>query len=162
MIWRRALKYPVLIVGIILFAIYWNDPNTKEYWSKYNRRYIPSTCDAVKDRVEKKAPESWEMKCPTIQLLKIKIESQAKEDRPVLVRQAVYKELANSYSTLGRLSNPETLEYLKNIEVTIVNKYLSVKSKTDGKAVVEMLSKKNPKDIANHLRLTVKVKEIKK
>jgi hypothetical protein len=162
MIWKGTLKYPVLIIGIILFGLYLNDPKTKQFWSKYSGRYIPNTCRAVMDRVEVKAPDYWSFECPGTQLLKITIQSQNVETKQPLIRQAIYKELANAYKTLGRFSNPETLEYLKNIEISVVHTRLSVKSKTDGQAVVQMISKVSPTEIANHLKLTVKVKEFKK
>jgi hypothetical protein len=161
MIWRKTLKYPVLVIGIILFGIYINDPKTKIFWSKFNGRYIPNTCVAVMDRVEKKTPDYWSFECPGTQLLQISIDSQSKETKSLLIRQDVYKELANSYKTLGKYSNPETLEFLKHVEITIHHPKIGVKSKTDGQAVVDMISKKSPLDIANHLKLTVKVKEFK-
>ena len=160
MFWKKALKYPVLIVGIVLFALYITNPKTKEYWANYDRRFIPSTCDALKDRMEKQLPDNWNLKCPGTQLLKVEVKSELRKDKYPIVRSSLYQELANSYIEIGRVANPETLSNLKNLELKIVHPQLIINSKTDGQAVVELRSKRGPEEVKNHLKLTVKVKEL--
>lgn len=161
MIWKNTMKYPVLTIGIILFIIYLQDPSTAKFWKNYKSKFIPSTCNSVMDRVGPKTPSGWEMECPGTQLLIISIEhSDVKRDYPIL-RRDMYRELANSYVNLARFSNPETLEYLQFVEIHMIHPELKIISKTDGLAVVELLKKKTQKDISEHIKLTVKVKEIK-
>jgi hypothetical protein len=161
MIWKNTMKYPVLAIGVILFGLFITDPKTKKFWENSKRRFIPSTCDAVKDRVEIKSPQTWELECPGTQLLIIKIQHDPAGRNLQVLRSQMYKNLANSYANLARFSNPETLSYLKFIELIVEHPRLTIRSKTDGQAVVEMLKLKTQSDIANHLKLTVKVRETK-
>lgn len=162
MIWKKTLKYPVLVVGVILFALFLSDPKTAEWWEKSQRRFIPSTCDAVKDRVAPKAPESWSLSCPTIHLLVVNIEHNTADSGLLVLRPQMYKHLANSLSALAKYSNIETLEFLKSVEIIIEHPRLSIRSKTDGEAVAQILKLKSQQEIAQHLKLTVKVKELVK
>lgn len=159
MIWKNAFKYPILTVGIIMFIVFLMNPKTHEYWKKHTHRFIPNTCSAVVDRVKVKAPSEWEFDCPGTQLLliNIPIESELKGQK---LKTLMYRSIANQYTQFAKFSNPETLENLKNLKLTLSHKYLDIETKTDGQAVVELLNKKTPDAIAQHLRLTVKVKEI--
>ncbi len=160
MLWKNTLKYPVLMIGIILFGLYLCDPNTERFWRNHKRRFIPSTCDAVMDRIIPKALVNWELDCPGTQNLFITV-THDKADRNInLLRQDMYKELANTYVNISRFSNPETLKNLRFVNVIIVHPKLKIHSKTDGQAVTELRFKKARKEIAKHLKLTVKVKEI--
>ena len=162
MIWKKAFKYPVLIIGIILFGLYIFDPKTKEFWRKYNRRFIPSTCDALVSRSASKADTTWSFDCPGIQLLVVKIpyESQPNEKYPV-TRVNMYKLLANSLVNLSKITNPETMENLQLLKVIVENPRLNILAKTDGEAIVGFLKFKTQEDIAAHLKLTVKTQEFK-
>ncbi len=55
MIWKNAMKYPMLVVGIALFVIYLSMPETKRFWEKHFNRFVPNTCSAILDRIAKKA-----------------------------------------------------------------------------------------------------------
>ncbi len=161
MIWKNALKYPVLAIGVILFVLFLTDPKTKKWLKKYSGSRIPNTCRSVMEKVEKKAPDNWEMECPGTQLLKIAIEHNSRHTNILSLRPEMYKNLANSYVKLAQLSNPETLAGLKYVKMKLINEQLTIDSKTDGQAVVELLKRKTPQAIAEHLKLTVKVKEIR-
>lgn len=159
MIWKTALKYPVLVIGIIFFGLFITDPKTKSYWTKQKRRFIPSTCDAVLDRIYPKVPDYWELKCPGTELLIVDIEY--KKEASKLLKANMYKYLANSLMKIGSYSHLETLEYLKHVQVNVNHELLSINSITDGEAISELSKMKDKKQIAGHLRLTVKIKEIR-
>lgn len=162
MIFRKALKYPVLIIGIIFFTLYLLDPKTSEYWSKHSRRFIPSTCDALVDRAEPKADEDWSFSCPGTQLLILKIPvSEIKDEKFPATRVRAYKLLANSLVKLSQISNPETMEFLQNIKVILEHSRLKVLAKTDGNAVNKFIGMTDQDKIAEHLKLTVKIKEFR-
>ena len=160
MIWKNAMKYPVLVVGVILFGLFITDPKTRSYWTKQKRRFIPSTCDAVKDRIYPKVPDQWELKCPGTQLLVIDVDYDKEATKSL--KRNMYRHLANSLMKVGQYSNLETLEYLKHIQMNIKHDKLEVHSITDGEAVAQLSKMKNKADIARHLKLTVKIKEITK
>jgi len=158
----NAMKYPVLVIGIVMFGLFITNPKTKEWWSTVGRNRIPNTCRVIKDRVAPKAPKSWSFNCPTTKKLVIDIEYETLPKEPKNLRQILYKKLANSLTKLGGWSNLETLEFLHTLKLNINHPKLIIKSQTDGQAIVELMVKKNQIDIARHLKLTVKVKEIKK
>lgn len=160
MIWKNALKYPVLIVGIVLFAIFLSNPKTKDYWKKVQRRYKPSTCDAIVDKIISKVPKNWQLRCESVQLLILNIEHTKVLNNGLTLKQEMYRELANNLIRLGRLSNLETMSYLQVIQLNIHHPNLTVESVTNGKSLVEILSKKDPKAMARIIELTVKIKEI--
>jgi hypothetical protein len=160
MIWRNVMKYPVLIMGVIMFLIFINQETTKVWWeNKVMRRFIPSTCDAVKDRVDVKAPKEWKMECPGTQLLVITIDFSPTAKGLNEQRILMYKHLANTLSELAHHAHGETLEYLKNIKVILKHKSLHITSMTDGQAVSKFTILKEEKEILEHLKLTVKVGE---
>lgn len=162
MIWRKALKYPVLIIGIIFFGIYLSDVNTKNWWRKVTRRYKPSTCDVTLDRVQPKAPDNWSFECETLQLLIVTIDFKERKGNKLSLRQEMYRELANGLVKLGNYSNLETMYFLKKIKMNIVHPGLEVHSLTTGKSIVDLVKLKDSKSIARHLKMTVKIKELSK
>lgn len=139
MIWKRALKYPVLIMGIIMFVIYVSDPKTKHYWKKWKTRYIPNKCDTVVERAAPKAPKSWSFHCPETQLLLIRIPYEEKTgDSFSVSRTKMYRVLANSVEELSYISNLEAINHLKTIKFTIKSDRIQLLGKTDGEAIVEI------------------------
>mgnify|MGYP003682595971 CR=1 FL=1 len=160
MIWKNALKYPMLIIGIVLFIIFLNSPTTKDYWRKHTQRFTPNACTAIESRISKKMPSNWNIECPGTVRLILNVEFNKTAKSQGAIRTLVYRELANTYMLLANISNPETMENIQVIEVKLKHKSLEVHSKSDGQAVVELKGKKTQKDIANHLKLTVTTKEI--
>ena len=143
-----------------MFLIFINQETTKNWWeNKVMRRFIPSTCDAVKDRVYPKAPKEWKMECPGTQLLVITIDFKTTAKNITEQRVMMYKQLANTLTELAHYSNIETLEFLKNIKVILKHKTLQITSATDGQAVAQFTKLKEQKAILEHLKLTVKVGE---
>lgn len=160
MIWQRAMKYPMLIVGVILFTMFLFDGKTKEWWSKFSYRYIPNTCQTIKDRVQDKLADNWSVKCPQTELMLITIEEKIVPKKPTLLRSLLYKQLANHYSTFSQTANPETLEMLKKIKITLKHGQMQIVSQSSGKSVVQFRALKQKSAILRHLQKTVKVKEV--
>ncbi len=152
------MKYPMLVVGIALFVIYLSMPETKRFWEKHFNRFVPNTCSAILDRIAKKAPTNWSLECPGTVRLVVDIQSEIIPNQKNL-RQGLYKELANNLLKLSQISNLETLENLKVIEMNLMSSQKNIHAKTDGEALVELSKKRSQKAIAQHLKLTVKVKE---
>ena len=150
----------MLIIGIVLFIIFLNSPTTKDYWRKHTQRFTPNACTAIESRISKKMPSNWDIECPgTVRLiLNVEFNKQAKSQAET--RTLLYRELANTYMLLAKISNPETMENIRVIEINLKHKSLGIHSESDGQAVVELKSKRTQRDIANHLKLTVKTKEI--
>lgn len=162
MIWKNALKYPVLIIGIILFALYLSNSNTKDFWKKIDRRYKPSTCDVTVDRVKPKAPKNWSFNCETLQYLIVDIKYDKKLNPNLSLKQQLYYELANHLVKLGQFSNLETMSYLRKIKMNIITDQLTIESVTDGKTIVKLVNSENRRILLEHLKIGVRVKEVRK
>lgn len=148
MIWKRALKYPALIMGIIMFVIFISDPKTKIWWNKISRRYIPSTCDAIIKRVTPKVDKSWELECPGTKRLVITVPYEAKEDKEPLklTRVKMYRQAANVISSIAQMADPASMEHILELEIFIKNEKLDIFAKTDGEAIVQIRKKINEYD----------------
>ncbi len=171
------MKYPVLVMGLIMFGIFLSQETTQKWWSKQMARYIPSTCSAVKDRVMKKAPSSWSIECEGTNFLRLTVPFEKELKDPKNLRIAMYRELANLYAQFANNANVamkyvedkkvkvyneiETLEHLKNIQIIMKSKNLEIISQSDGQAVARFIDLKRKSEIAEHLKLTVKVSEKK-
>jgi|TARA_Y100001934_G_scaffold265483_1_gene343688 hypothetical protein len=162
MIWKNAMKYPMLIVGIILFTLFLTSDPVQKYWKGHMQKYIPNTCKAIVQRVEPKVNPDWEFECPGTQRLIIKVDNSDQAVNPSQLKTLLYRKLANTYGQLAQYSNPETVAHLQIVEISIIHKQLTIFSKTDGQAIKELRAKTNPREFAAHLKLTVKVKEILK
>ncbi|MCT4641748.1 MAG: hypothetical protein N4A33_05570 [Bacteriovoracaceae bacterium] len=159
MLWSKAMRYPALTMGIIMFAIYISDAKTQTWWQKTKRRFIPSTCDSLLARMNDKAPKQWEMSCPGTEklVLKYKLKELNKDRKET--KAIMYKQIVNILVTFSQMANPETLNYLKQFRVIIKADFVSILAKTDGEAMVAFRKMKNKDEIAKHVKLSVKVKE---
>ena len=174
---RNTMKYPVLVMGLIMFGISLSQESTQKWWSKAMARYIPSTCSAVVDRVTKKAPSSWVMECEGTDFLRLTVPFDKELKDPNDLRIAMYRELANLYAQFASHANVamkyvednkakvyneiETLEHLKHIQIIMKSNKLEIISQSDGQAVAKFINLKRKSEIAEHLKLTVKVSEKK-
>ena len=172
---KNLMKYPALVMGLIMFGIFLSQESTHKWWKNQKRRFIPSTCDAVMNRVKPNAPSSWKISCPTTQHLTINISTFSNVPYSQKLRSDLYKQLANMYSKLAHYANKklpyvekgkqkvyndiETLERLGYISIVIEHPNLVITSKSDGMAVSRYIRFKTAKQIAQHLKLTVKVSE---
>lgn len=177
MLLKGIMKNPVLIMGIVLFGLFLSQATTKDWWTKQKRRFTPSTCDVIKDKVLKKSPDNWEIECPTTQLLILNIAFGKKAKDFKQQRIMMYRQLANNYTKFAQLANTrlyyvedgkrkhydeiESLERLQVIRINMRNELLEITSQSDGEAVSKFINIKRPEQIAQHLKLTVRVSEKK-
>ena len=162
MIWRGAMKYPVLITGIIMFILFLTNEKTKIWWNEISMRYIPSTCKSLESRLEAKKPDHWKVRCATTEDMILRVKMQDESLQPSGARALYYRVLANELQSFAILSNPETLVHLDSLKLYLKGKELKILAKTDGEALVQLRSMKDKKQISDHLKLTVKVKELPK
>jgi hypothetical protein len=160
MIWRGAMKYPVLIMGIIMFILFISNEKTKIWWNQISMRYIPSTCKSIESRIKTKAPDHWKIYCSTTEdmVVKVKFKDKALDNKNT--RSMYYRALANELKTFALFANPETLVHLDSLKLYLKGKELRILAKTDGEALVRLREIKDKDIMAKHLKLTVKVKEL--
>lgn len=172
---KNIMKFPVLIMGLVMFGIFISQDTTKVWWNKAKARYIPSTCKSVIERVQKHSPDDWQLECHTTQFLVVTIPFNKNVKKKELLRVAMYRQIANIYKEFATHSNIpleyaedgkrkvyneiETLERLENIQINLAHKDLKIITQSDGQAIAKFLKLKRQEDIANHLKLTVKVRE---
>lgn len=172
---KNTMKYPILVMGLIMFGIFLSQETTHKWWAKQKTRFIPSTCKAVMERVEKKAPSNWELECLAVNFLKVDIEFDKTIKDPKKTRMVMYRQLANLYSQFAQFANVplpyvednktkvyneiETLERLQIIQINLKGPKLLITSQSDGQAVAKFITLKRTQEIAEHLKLTVKVGE---
>ena len=125
-------------------------------------RYIPSTCRALADRIEPKAPDEWTIECPGTSRLILKVDFDGEAKDLAKLRTAVYRSLANTLKSFAMMANPETLQNLGVMEVLLEGEQMVVWAQTDGQALVTLRELESKQKIAEHLELTVKVKEKRK
>lgn len=159
MFWKNAMKYPALIAGLIMFTIFILDPKTKIWWQKVQGRFKPSTCRALADRIERKAPSVWSIECPESAKLILKVDFDKSFKNDSQLRTGIYRSLANNLKSFADMANPETLQNLAIMEIFMLHKQIEVWGVTDGQAMVSLRSKKTTKEMAEHLELTVRVRE---
>lgn len=160
MIWRGAMKYPVLITGIIMFLLFLSNEKTKIWWNEISMRYIPSTCKSLQSRMESKLPDHWKIRCANIDSLILRAKVQKDPAESSQARPLYYRILANELTSFAVMANPETLVHLKSFKLYLKGKHLKILASTDGEALVQLSRLKDKERIAEHLRLTVKVKEL--
>jgi hypothetical protein len=162
-------------MGVVMFGIFISQDTTKIWWDKTKARYIPSTCKSVQERVMKKAPNDWKLDCRSTNFLIVTIKFNKELKEKKLLRVAMYRQIANLYKEFAAFANIplnyaeegkakvyneiETLERLENIQLILEHSTLKITTQSDGQAVAKFLNLKRPEDIANHLKLTVKVSE---
>lgn len=162
MIWKGAMKYPVLITGIIMFILFLSNEKTKVWWNEISMRYIPSTCVTLKDRMQTKLPDHWKIRCANKDSLILRVKMLEKPIEPTQARSLYYRVLANELKSFAQMANPETLVHLLSFKLYLKGKYYRILAQTDGEALVQLREIKDKERMANHLKLTVKVKEIPK
>ena len=154
------MKKPVLVLGVVLFALFLSQDTTKKWWANYGHRFIPNTCMSLKERIDDQSPDSWEIQCPGTEKLVLTIESDLPSPLGRELRQSLYRMLANTYVQFSKISNHETLELLKQLHIIVKHSKLTIHSQTRGKDVIRFASLKSQKDIALHLKGSVRVREI--
>lgn len=162
MFWKNALKYPALIAGIIMFSLFLADPKTKDWWERVQGRFKPSTCGAIMDRLEEKMPDEWSLKCPKVSHMQLEVEFEEDFKNFENLRMAAYRKMANDLKSLALMANAETLQNLGTFEILVVHDLIEVWGVTDGQALVQLRDKSTQNEMAEHLELTVKVKEKRK
>jgi hypothetical protein len=157
MIWTNAIKKPMLLLGVILFTLFLGQETTSRWWSQYRDRFIPNTCKALKDKLGPQLTD-WSFDCPDPNLLKISIpfnHSFVSEDQ----RKYMYRTLANSIVLLSQKSNEETLETLKECEISLVSQKLTLFGFVKGSDIVKFKKLTSQNEILTHLQGTVTVRE---
>lgn len=153
------MKYPVLIIGIIMISIFLMDLKNNNRSIFLSRdKLMPTSCSAVIVKLSRRVPGHWKVECKGNDL---HVEYPVETNIPNLdtLRQAVYKDLVNNIVLATRNSPIDTLENVRQIEFTANHKTLEIKAAISGKNIIKFATMKEPKFIMDHLAATTVVKE---
>jgi hypothetical protein len=159
MIWQNIMKYPVLIMGVLMFAVFLLNENTQKWLGDHVYRFKPNDCRVQLDRVIDKNKLSWSSECKNNELwITHKVDVTDKDLN--VVKGKIYRQLANDYAHLAQISNDETLERIQKVRIHIEHNQFKINSSSKGSDVIRLKKMKDQSQIARHLKFTVKVKEL--
>lgn len=144
MIWKNALKYPVLVIGIVWMAIYLSDAKTADFWNKMKYRFHPATyaCGAILERIEDKLDDNWSLHCNKPKYLIVRINDMDSNSYKGLNKQAqrakLYRNLFNDIVKFGTVANPDTVAQIETLKINYQAEPFSVVVSTDGQAIVQI------------------------
>ena len=163
MIWQKLLKYPVLVIGVILFGLFLADDNTRKWLKSEGEKRIPSTCRALKSRLESKVPPHWALNCQDKLTLTVELDYIQKKSLPLPIhgklKNVAYRTLANDLHHFAKLSNPETLVRLARLQMVLRHPKIKIEAISDGESLVKLGKLESKQAISDHLRVSVKIRE---
>tara|TARA_Y100000768_G_scaffold388880_1_gene388199 strand:+ start:3812 stop:4582 length:771 start_codon:yes stop_codon:yes gene_type:complete len=183
MIWKKALKYPILIIGVVWMAIYLSDAKTADFWTRFKYRFYPAAyvCDSIKSRITDKLESNWSLHCPHTtfllaringedELLKV-LENQGSQDPYTELRnldlmryrKILYSRVFDSIIKLITVADQDTLESLKEVKLNYKTSRLGVLVQSDGQALRTIRDKIYLVKVQRlHHRATVALKDLGK
>jgi hypothetical protein len=166
MMLKSLMKNPILAVGILFFVLFMYQLRDQGFFAQRANSMIPTSCKAVKVRLDKYMHESWEIDCSGNNLqvyapVDKKLAQQKFEDLNIL-RQNLYKALANTYISLSRYAPSDSLERTMIISVSLEHPQMQLNSVSEGKHVFNLKNMKNFKRISQHIKSTIQVQEVVK
>ncbi len=166
MVLKSLLKNPVLAFGILIFIIFLLQLRDNGAFDKRASSMMATSCRSVKVRLDKYLHPSWKIECNKNNLevtipADTKVIPENMEDKQIL-KQEMYKALANSYISISRYAMEESLERTMMIVVKLIHPQMILSSISEGKYVVKLKTLKNKNNLARHIHQTIQVQEVTK
>lgn len=156
---KLIMKYPVLIMGIIMISLFlWDLKSNNRSILLSRDKLMPTSCSAVIVKLSRRVPGHWKVDCKENDL---QIEYPVEANIPNLdtLRQGIYKDLVNNMVLATRNSPIDSLENVRQVQFIANHKQLEIKAIISGKSMVKFATMNEPKFIMDHLRATTVVKE---
>lgn len=164
MVSKLLTKYPIFMLGLLMMTIFLFQLRDKGYFGSRKERMIPTSCRAVRVKLEKRIPSTWSSSCEGNNLaveIKFLIEKGSVNDFNSL-RAIMYRELANDLILIAKNSPSDSLERTDMVRIKISHSDLEINAITEGKFIIKLSTIKSKELIKDHLKATVQVKESKK
>jgi hypothetical protein len=160
---KNPFKFP-FIVAFVISLFFFSKYLNRQGFIKKRRQILQSTpCIAGLLKLEKKIKKNWDIQCEKNDLIVvIHLENSPKFADLNFKRAYFYREMANSLAFISKNSPAINLENTDYVNVTLKNGSFSVVAKTQGNSLAKLATLKGPESIKEHLKNTVKVKEIGK
>ena len=161
---KGAFKNPLLTLGIIMMTILVFQLREQGFFGK--SRFRTTSCDGTVVTLRKHSKDYWDMECDgntlivNINYLRSEYLGQLDQMKSKDgVRSFLYKDLANTLTTIAVRSPNELLSRIDVIRLHLKLPQLSVNVVTVGKEIAPLSQMRDTKNIANLLRETVQVQE---
>ncbi len=161
---KGAFKNPLLTLGIIMMAIFVFQLREQGFFGK--SRYRTTSCSGALATLQKYKKDYWDLDCDgNTMVVKInylrseylgQLDQMQSQDA---VRSFLYKDLANTLTTIAVRSPNELLERVDIIRLHLKLPQLSVNVITEGKDIAPLAQMRDTKNIASLLQDTVQVQE---
>lgn len=166
MLLKSLIKNPVLSVGLLFFfifmAVYGQTFMEKMGWIDKDR-LNPTSCRAVMVKFKKRIPANWQAWCEDNNLA-VQIQYPEEKDKKLPKEKLcplVYREIANYLKTIASptMTPNDNLERTDIVRLTLVHPQITIAAVTEGKYLAKLATITRPKLLAEHLKVTVQVKE---
>jgi hypothetical protein len=165
---KSLMKNPVLAIGILFMIIFLFQAGEKyNWWPSRREKLMPSSCKAVRVKLDRRIPANWSSACEgkDFNNLAVTIKYAQEKDKeikdPKSLGQLVYRELANDLILIAKNSPADNLERTNIVRVRFIHPQKQVDAITEGKYLVKLKTLSDKKLIAEHLKVTVQVRESK-
>lgn len=160
---QKILKYPLAIMAILFCYLLFVHFDKKGLFSRRRQLLEGTPCIAALVKLELKIPKNWKGQCEKNNLI-VDIDEviPPKVNDPKKVKILLYREMANHLSFIAKNSPVANLELINSILVKIKSDSLEIEALTNGDSLVKLTTLNSPEIIREHLKNTVKVKELVK
>lgn len=163
---KSLMKNPILAIGILFSIIFLFQAGEKfNWWESRRKKLMPSSCKAVRVKLDRRIPANWSSKCEGSDFNSLAVEINYPQEKQKkikdinILRKLVYRELANDLILIAKNSPSDNLERTNMVRVRFIHPELRVDALTEGKYIVKLQTLKSKELIAEHLKVTVQVKE---
>lgn len=161
---KLLTKYPILMVGLLLMALFLFQLRDKGIFESRRESMTASSCKATRVMLDKRIPSNWNSLCEGNNLA-ISINYSLKESEYKELdnlRAIMFRELANDLILIAKNSPIDSLERTDIVRVRMNHPKLEINALTEGKFIVKLATIKSSELLKEHLKATVQVKETKK
>ncbi len=162
---KGAFKSPLLTIGIIMMTIFVFQLREQGFFGK--SRFRTTSCTGTIAILKKYQKDYWDLDCDentmilSINYLRSEYLGQLDQMKAKdTVRSFLYKDLANTLTTIAVRSPNELLERVDIIRLQLKLPQLTVNVITEGKDIAPLYQMRDTKNIANLLKETVQVQEL--
>lgn len=160
---KSLMKNPVLAVGILMMFIFLATAGPKlGWWESRSDKLRPTSCRAVLVKLERRVPANWQVGCEGPEKTNLFVIIQSPDNDKILAknnRSYAYRELANNLILTAKNSPLDNLERTPYVRLKLTYKNYLINGLTQGKFLVKLATLKDPKLIAEHLKVTVQIQE---
>jgi hypothetical protein len=162
MIVNSLLKKPILIIGILLMVIFIFDLRRRGIFFGRYQKLKATSCNSVLVMLNRRTPDTWKNSCKESTLtvaIQLTLPPKIKNAKDQVLRQYLYRELANNLIKIAKNSLNESLERTFSVHVKQRSQRMDIDAVTEGRFIAKLATISDPKFIAEHLKNTVHIKE---